>query len=112
MYVKNFNFLFKSMFLRKNGRIEKNWNSFAAAPPEKQAPLIDQTPSRISAIVQHPPIIFLKKEIRPSSNLKWGEAQKTKHSIGPRVFFHILVYISTVYTRVELKDTHYSWGSL
>ena len=24
MYEKNFNFLFKSMFLRKNGRIEKN----------------------------------------------------------------------------------------
>ena len=38
MYVKNFNFLFKSMFLRKIGQIEKNWNSFAAAPPEKQAP--------------------------------------------------------------------------
>ena len=37
MYVKNFNFLFKLMFLRKTGRIEKNWNSFAAAPPEKQA---------------------------------------------------------------------------
>ena len=26
------------MFLRKNGRIEKNSNSFAAAHPEKQAP--------------------------------------------------------------------------
>ena len=38
MYVKNSNFLFKSMFLRKNGRTEKNWNSFAAAPSEKQAP--------------------------------------------------------------------------
>ena len=38
MYVKNFNFLFKSIFLRKNGRIEKNWNSFAAAFLEKQAP--------------------------------------------------------------------------
>ena len=37
MYVKNFNCLFKSMFLRKNGRTEKNWNSFAAAPSEKQA---------------------------------------------------------------------------
>ena len=40
------------MFLRKNGRIEKNSNSFAAAHPEKQAPpLIDQTLLRISAIV-------------------------------------------------------------
>ena len=40
------------MFLRKNSRIEKKRNSFAAASPEKQAPnLIDQTPSRISTIV-------------------------------------------------------------
>ena len=44
MYEKNFNFLFKSMFfLRKNGRIEWNLNSFVEAPPEKQALLIDQT---------------------------------------------------------------------
>ena len=42
MYEKNFDFLFKSMFLRKNGRIERNWNSFAEAPLEKQA-LLDQT---------------------------------------------------------------------
>ena len=41
MYVNNFNILFKSMLLRKNGRIEKNWNLFAAAHPQKQAPLID-----------------------------------------------------------------------
>ena len=47
MGVKNFNFLFKSMFLRKNGRIEINLNPFAAAPPEKQNLFIDQTPSRI-----------------------------------------------------------------
>ena len=56
MHVKNFNFLFKSMFLRKNCQIEKNWNSFAAAPLEKQSPLIDQTLSRIWTIVQPPPI--------------------------------------------------------
>ena len=43
MYDKKFNFLFKSMFLRKNGRIEWNLNSFVEAPPEKQALLIDQT---------------------------------------------------------------------
>ena len=41
MYVNNFNILFKSMLLKKNGQIEKNWNLFAAAPPQKQAPLID-----------------------------------------------------------------------
>ena len=56
MHLKNFNFLFKSMFLRKNDRIEKNWNSFTAASSEKQAPLSDQTPSRIPTIVQPPPI--------------------------------------------------------
>ena len=38
MHVKNFKFLFKSMFLRKTGWTEKNWNSFIAAPPEKQDP--------------------------------------------------------------------------
>ena len=38
MYVKTFNFLLKSMFLRKTGRIEKNWNLFAAAPPRKTSP--------------------------------------------------------------------------
>ena len=56
MYVKNFNFLFKLMFLKKNDRIEKNWNSFASVPLQKQAPLIDQTPYRTLAIVQPPPI--------------------------------------------------------
>ena len=44
------------IFLRKDGRIEKNRNSFAAAPSETQVPLIDQTPYRISTIVQPPPI--------------------------------------------------------
>ena len=44
MYVKNFNFLFKSMFLRKTGQTETNWKSFAAAPPEKQAPLLIRLP--------------------------------------------------------------------
>ena len=48
MYVTNFNFLFKSTFLRKTGQTETNWNSFAAAPPEKQTPFIDQPPSIIS----------------------------------------------------------------
>ena len=37
MYVKNFNFLLKSMFLRKNILVEKKWNSSAAAPLETQA---------------------------------------------------------------------------
>ena len=38
MYVKKFYVLIKLMFLRKNGGIEKNWNSFEAAPPEKNKP--------------------------------------------------------------------------
>ena len=102
MYEKNFNFLFKSMFLRKNGRIEKNWNSFAKALPEKQATLIDQTFSNCSA----PTYYFFKKINSPSKQ----EAQKTKHSIVSRVSLHILVYVTTVYTRLEVKYTHYDWG--
>ena len=39
MYVKTFNFLYKLMFLTKNGWTENNWNSFAAASLEKQAPI-------------------------------------------------------------------------
>ena len=34
-HEENFSFLFKSMFLRIDGWIEKTWNSFAAAPPNK-----------------------------------------------------------------------------
>ena len=57
MHVKNFNFLFKSMFLRKTGQIETNWNSFAVVPPEKQAlPITDQIPSGNSTIFQPQPI--------------------------------------------------------
>ena len=49
MYEKNINFLFKSMFLRKNGRIEQCWNLFVAASAEKQALLIDQIFNNCSA---------------------------------------------------------------
>ena len=54
MYEKNLNFLFKSMFLEKMVELKKKKKtSFVAAPPENEAPfLIDQTPSRISAIFQ------------------------------------------------------------
>ena len=90
MYVKNFNFLFKSTFLRKNGRTEKYWNSFAVAPPEKQAPLY-WTDS----------LQNLNNCSTPTYQFKKGEVQKMKHSIVPRVFLHILLYISTVYTRVQ-----------
>ena len=46
------------MFLKENGGIEKNWNSFAAAPREKNKPppIIHQILSRITTIVQPPPI--------------------------------------------------------
>ena len=49
------------MFLRKNGRTERNLNPFAAVPREKQALLIDQIPSRISTIFHPQPISFFKK---------------------------------------------------
>ena len=39
MHLKTFNFLYKLMLLTKNGWIENNWNSFAAASLEKQAPI-------------------------------------------------------------------------
>ena len=88
MYVKNFNFLFKSIVLRKNGRIVKNCSS----SPKKTPP----PPLSPHLLVRIP---------------KKGEAQKTKHSIVPRVFSHILVYISTFHTTMEMKDTHYGSGS-
>ena len=65
MYDKNFNVLFKSMFLRKNGRIEKKKNPYAEAPPEKQTPLIDQTFNNCSATTY----FFLN---RSPSNSKTG----------------------------------------
>ena len=67
MYVKNFNFLFKSMFLRKNCRTEKNWNSFAASPPEKQTPVIDQTPAPEFQQLFSPHLLlfFLKLDLPP-----------------------------------------------
>ena len=92
MYVKNFNFLFKSMFLRKNGRIEKNWNSFAAATPEKQAPPYWSDSLQNFNNFSAPTYYFFKKKLTPS-NLKRREAQKVNHSIVPWVFLQILVYI-------------------
>ena len=59
-------------------------------PQKNKPPIIDQTPSGFSTIVQPLPINLTKK-IRPASNLKREEPQKTKHSIVPRVFLYILV---------------------
>ena len=104
MYEENFNFLFKSMFSRKNSGTDKNWDSFVAAPPEKKAPLIDQTLNISSAPTYH---LKKKKKIRPTFNLKTEEAQKTKHSIVLGVSLHIPVYVCTVYTRLEVKNIHH-----
>ena len=106
IYEKNVNFLFKLTFLRKSGRIEKNWNSFAEASPEKQTLLINQTFNNCSA----PTYYFLFKKIDLHLISK-REAHKTKHSIVPRVALHIPLYVSTVYTRLEVKDICYGWGS-
>ena len=81
MYVKNFQILFKFMFSRKNGGIEKYSNSFAAAPSEKippLPPLIHQAPSKISTISQSQPI-------------------EQSIMMYPEVFTHIGICISTVY---------------
>ena len=53
------------MFLRKNDQIEKNWNSFAEAPPEKQSPPYWSDFQQLFS-----PNLFLKN--RPPSNLKTG----------------------------------------
>ena len=76
MYVKSFYFLFKLMFLRKNCRIEKNWNSFAAAPQEKKKKILPLPPP--------PPY---KKE---------GSCRQQRIVLYPEVFLHILVYIFTL----------------
>ena len=93
------------MFLINNGRIEKDWKSFVVAPPENKPLVIDQTFNNGSA-----PIYYLKNDLI-SFQFKKREAQKTNHSIGPRVSLCILVCVSTVYTRLKIKNTHYGWGS-
>ena len=100
MYVKNFNFLFNQNFQEKIVQLKKTETHLQELPQKEKQPLTEQTSSRISTIAQPPTI-----------NLKRREAQKTKHSIVLKDFFHILVYIFTVYTRVEVKNTHYGWGS-
>ena len=94
-----------TLFLRKKVRIEKNEIHLQQLPHKKSHPLINKTFSKCSA-----PPINLKKNRSPT-NLRTGQAQKTKHSIVPRVPLHILLYVSTVYTGLEVKDTHYVWGS-
>ena len=70
------------MFLRKNGAIEKNWNLFVPALPEKNKP-----PSRYpsdslqnSTIIQPLPINFFRKNLTPATK-RMGEAQITNHSV-------------------------------
>ena len=94
-----------TLFLRKKVRIEKKEIHLQQLPQKKGHPVIDETFSKCSA----PPVNFKKN--RPPTNLRTGQEQKTKHIIVPRVPLHILVYVSTVYTELEVKDTHYGWGS-
>ena len=82
---------------------EKWWNwkklkLICDSSPRKKTrplPLIHQTPSWISTIVQPPPINSFKKHLTtPLPYLKRrGEAHTTKHSVLPRVFFAHMVYI-------------------
>ena len=71
--------------------LKKNWNSFAAAAPNKSDFL--QNFNYCST----PTDFFFKKKIRsPTPILKWGRHRKRS----------IVVCASTVYTKVEVKDTH------
>ena len=58
------------MFSGKNDRTEENWNSFAAAAPEKKKTLIEKTPFRVSTIFQS-----------LSINLKRGKAQEMNENV-------------------------------
>ena len=86
MYVKNFNFLFKSKFLRKNSRIEKNWNSFAAATPEKQAPLLIRLPPEFKQLFNPHLLLLKKKKNRTPSNLQRGRHRKRNIVLYPEFF--------------------------
>ena len=64
MYVKNSNFYLNQCFQEKSCQIEKNWNSFAAAPPEKQAPsLLVRLPRDFQQLFSPKLLIFFKKTI-------------------------------------------------
>ena len=101
MYVKNFNFLFKSMFLRKNDRIEKNWNSFATAPQKNNPPLLNRLPPEFRQLFS-PHLLVLKR----------GSYRKWNIVLHPEFFCTYWYIFLLLYTRVmEVKDTHYVWGS-
>ena len=77
MYVKNFNFLFKSMFLRKNGQTEKEIKLNFSSSLRKTSPhFIKQTPPRTSTIVQ-PPSMYLKR----------GRHRKRSIVLYPELFY-------------------------
>ena len=66
MYEKCFYFLFKFIFLRKNGISEKNWNSFPLAHWKKTSPMHFNNCSA-------PPFNSIQKIFSPTPHLKeWG----------------------------------------
>ena len=88
------NFVFKSMPLRKNSRI-------------KNKPLIDQTPSRSSTLVQPPPINL--KKLDPLQFR--GKHRKRSIVLYPEFIVHIYCYMYLLCARVEVQDNNYGWGS-
>ena len=78
----------------KTAGFEKKWKLICCSSHRKKASLINQTPPKISAIVQPSPIPFFKK-ILDSSSFKKG-ATDNKHNIETRVFLQIPVHLSTV----------------
>ena len=89
IYVTNFNFLFKSMFLRRNGRIEKNLKLIRNSSPRKTSHLPS---SRISTTLKPPPVNFFKNRLL--SNLKMGRHRKQSIVLYPEVFCtYLYIYV-------------------
>ena len=87
MYVKNFNFLFEWMFLRKMVELKKLENHLQQLPQKNKPTLLIRLPTEFQEFLI-PHLFFL---IRPPSNFQRAKTKKTKHNTIPRLFLHILV---------------------
>ena len=82
------------MYLRKNSRI-------------KNKSLINQTPSRISTLVQPPPI-----NVKKLDPLQFREKHRKRSTVlYPEFIAYIYCYMYLLCARVEVQDNNYGWGS-
>ena len=90
MYVKNLNFFLNRCFKEKMVELKKTMKLICSSFPRKISPqpLSIRLPPEFQQLF-NPHLLI--------TNLKMEEAQRTKHSIVPRVFLCILVYVSTMY---------------